>query len=142
MHPFLPEGTHNSSNTSSSIQGMEESLFPRMLTNPGVLCAATGGNNNGNMNNENGPPNLFVHPHSGSGMTPPGMTMGHPSGLNQSPYGAEMSHYGPLYYSSNYSALKGHPRGSPYGRAPPETYYNMYQNFYRPPPVPNSYDGR
>lgn len=72
---------------------------------------------------------------------------GHPvvpdaiSSLGQ-PYSADMSHYGPLYYASNYASFKANNRTAPYPRTTADTYYNMYQNFYRSPPVPNTYDTR
>jgi len=62
------------------------------------------------------------------------------SSLNQ-PYGSEIPHYGPIYYSNYASSLKSG-RSAPYAR-PPDQYYNVYQNFYhRPATVPNSFDTR
>ena len=98
-----------------------EGLFPRMLGNSASASSIFHGG-----------------PVTGSGRTLTSDPI--VSTLNQ-PYGSEIPHYGPIYYSNYSGSLKTGNRPVPYSRRT-DPYNNVYQNLYRPTTVPNSYDTR
>ncbi|CAG7819768.1 unnamed protein product [Allacma fusca] len=119
-YPSISSSPNNSKDVKEETNGDSEGLFPRMLANSSSTSS------------------LFHGAAAAAAAAGRGLGDGVAAAINQ-PYGTEVSHYGPIYYS-NYASLKP-TRTNPYSRTA-DPYYNMYQNFYRPTPVPNSYDSR
>lgn len=128
----IPEDTATSMDHDSS--------FTRMLVNsngPAGLSMFHSACSPGGMQGSSGSGASGIGGRPGLPVVPPDAI----SSIGQ-PYSADVSHYGPLYYASNYASFKANNRAAPYPRTSADTYYNMYQNFYRTPAVPNSYDTR